>query len=151
MTTYAEKNYELGSLIHTLLRLAAGEYIGYGEDSDEDDYEAACAAYDAAHDAAWDLRLTKLQLARLCAEAVDNIGINDCVWCGVDTSEIGEYYMVPDEIWERYGPTADGCPCIGCLEGQMGRQLVAADFTDCPVNHEKKTFGSPRLRDRLSA
>jgi hypothetical protein len=142
MTTYAEKNYELGSLIHALVELAAGEYIGYDEDSDED--------HAAAYDAAWDLRLTKLQLARLCAEAVDDMGCLDCVWCGVDTGETGEYYMVTDEIWERYGPVR-GCLCIGCLEDRMGQQLVAADFTDCPVNHEKKTFGSPRLRDRLSA
>jgi hypothetical protein len=47
-----------------------------------------------------ELQLTKLQLAKLCAEAVDDTGCLDCAWCGRDTSDMGEYYMVTDTIWD---------------------------------------------------
>jgi hypothetical protein len=95
-----------------------------------------------------DLRLTKLELAKLSAEAVNDTGLLDCIWCRVDTSEIGEYYMVADAIWERYGPT-DGCLCIGCLEDRMGRRLQPDDFKDIPLNNDRGRCRSERLRDRL--
>jgi hypothetical protein len=90
---------------------------------------------------------TKRDLAHLCADAIHYLGALDCVVCGINTSEIGEYYMVADAIWDTYGP-ADGCLCIGCLEHRMGRRLRPGDFLNAPVNgeHERQ---SDRLRDRL--
>jgi hypothetical protein len=42
---------------------------------------------------------------RLCTEAItDLLGCTDCLWCGVDAFDLGEDYIVHDEIWERYGP-----------------------------------------------
>jgi len=63
-----------------------------------------------------------------------------------------EYYMVKDAIWYgvTYGQECEGMLCIGCLEGRLGRGLTAADFTDCPLNREKRERGSARLRDRLN-
>lgn len=61
-----------------------------------------------------------------------------CTDCGVDTlpTEGGcaEYYMVTKEVWNAAGMGHVGYLCIGCLEGRLGRQLCAADFTDCPLN-----------------
>lgn len=131
--------YEVGDFIHTLLAIAAVEHVGY----DEEDGEAR----DKAHDAAWDLKLTKRALAHLCAEAVDDMGRLDCLWCGVDT--VDEYYIVTREIWEQYGPKKnEGCLCIGCLEDRMDRRLVPGDFTDVPVNTDGG-HRSERLRDRM--
>jgi len=81
----------------------------------------------------------------------------DEVWYCLDCDHFclgdgGEYYMVHDAIWYRvtYGQECEGMLCIGCLEGRLGRGLTAADFTDCPLNHEKRERGSARLRDRLN-
>lgn len=58
-----------------------------------------------------------------------------CVECGTNTSHINEYYMVSDSVWAASGMTGDGgMLCIGCLEARIGRQLVAADFPNYPVN-----------------
>jgi hypothetical protein len=47
--------------------------------------------------------------------------------------------------------------CIGCLEGRLGRQLTASDFTDVPLNDLSIADGryawswrTPRLISRLS-
>ncbi|WP_374159065.1 hypothetical protein ACEWX3_07535 [Mycobacterium sp. G7A2] len=90
--------------------------------------------------------VTKLQLSHACAEALDWLGSFECIWCGVDTLEIGEYYSVKDDLWNKYGP-AHGCLCIGCLEGRLGRQLVPGDFTSAPINERDGT--SHRLLNRL--
>ena len=58
-----------------------------------------------------EIRLTKLEFARLAADAVDAVGCLDCAWCGVDTGELGEYFMVSDAIWTRYGPARGGA-CV---------------------------------------
>jgi hypothetical protein len=95
-----------------------------------------------------DIRLTKLELAKLCAEALDGMVRIHCAWCGVDTVEIDEWYMVTDTIWNTYGP-ADGCACIGCLVARMGRQLQPDDFKDVPLNTGEDHDRSERLRNRL--
>lgn len=118
--------YSLDRLFDALIFLAEDEY--------EQPYE--------------DLSLTKRELARLCAESVAIIGGSDCVWCGVDTHEIHEYYMVTNKVWKRYGP-ANGQLCIGCLEDQMGRKLQPRDFTKVQVNTGPDWTRSERLRDRL--
>lgn len=96
------------------------------------------------------LRMTKRQLMHLCYDTLEGFGALDCVWCGVDTAEIGEFpYMIHDDLWEHYG-CADGCACIGCLEKSMGRRLQPDDFTT-PVPPGGYAWGYPsdRLRDRL--
>jgi hypothetical protein len=132
--------YELAEFIASLTSLAAGEYIGYDEDDPDD--------YDRAMDEAPELMLTKRELAHLCADAVEDMGRLDCIWCGTDTC--GESYMVHNEIWEKFGPPkVTGCVCVGCLEDRMGRQLCPADFTDVPLNTDPEYYKSDRLRDRL--
>ena len=76
------------------------------------------------------------------------MGSLDCIWCGVDTAEIGEFYMVRNEIWDEYGPKT-GCLCIGCLEDRIGRQLRPDDFKDAPINTNPDQHRSDRLQDRL--
>jgi len=63
-----------------------------------------------------------------------------------------EYYMVKDAIWYgvTYGQECEGMLCTGCLEGRLGRKLVASDFTDCRLNHEKRERGPAMLRNRLT-
>jgi len=65
--------------------------------------------------------------------------------------------MVQDHIWTASGaPTRQvvvpGEPgfylCIGCLEVRLGRRLIAADFTDTPVN-TVRDGNTGRLNDRL--
>jgi hypothetical protein len=56
-----------------------------------------------------------------------------CIDCGVNTSTIGEYYTVSDNVWaEAIGsPSPDGhngMLCIGCLEKRIGRCLMPCDF-----------------------
>jgi hypothetical protein len=56
-----------------------------------------------------------------------------CTDCGVDTQEIGEYYMVTDSCWKKAGDV-DGMLCVGCIEKRLGRRLTARNFTSCPLN-----------------
>ena len=55
--------------------------------------------------------------------------------------------MVHAELWYRAVPeefNARGMTiflCIGCLEARIGRRLIRADFTDCPLN--RPSFREP--------
>jgi hypothetical protein len=86
-----------------------------------------------------------------------------CLDCQVDTlpvtTERAEWYVVTDEVWEAAGMARfDGCLCIGCLEGRLGRELTADDFSDAPLNDLSRTdmpryafsYRTPRLVDRLT-
>jgi hypothetical protein len=66
-----------------------------------------------------------------------SVSVN-CLGCGVDTAEIGEYYMVRDEVWLRVNPGRAGMLCIGCVEKRLGRPLNPLDFTDAPINFERE-------------
>jgi hypothetical protein len=75
-----------------------------------------------------------------------------CSLCRVDTLEIGEFYMLKDEVWDA-AVGADNFIfylCIGCLELRLGRRLMPSDFTNVPTN-EIHGGKSPRLRDRMAA
>jgi hypothetical protein len=74
-----------------------------------------------------------------------------CMDCRVDTSKIGEYYMVQDHLWRAVNPKIEGMLCVGCLEKQLGRELNFTDFTLCPVNLCNLFTGSDRLRTRMDA
>ena len=72
-----------------------------------------------------------------------------CLDCGEHTGLIGEYYMVKDGLWAKYGARR-GMLCIGCIEARMGRTLSPVDFTDCILNSGKSHFShSHRLLSRL--
>jgi hypothetical protein len=74
-----------------------------------------------------------------------------CADCGVNTSRIGEWYMVKDAVWEQAWP---GTPrigtdylhilCIDCLERRLGRTLAAYDFAPVPINRP-----DPKMSVRL--
>ena len=77
----------------------------------------------------------------------------NCLDCGVNTSEIEEYYMLHDRVWrsvtnqnERYGML-----CLGCIERRLGRLLEPTDFADVALNNRKSLskHGSERMLDRL--
>ena len=85
-----------------------------------------------------------------------------CVDCSVNTLplEMGpraETFMVHDHVSAQAGMTEDGGHlCVGCIEARLGRQLVAADFIDCPMNdlsiadvHYAWSWRTPRLVARL--
>ena len=72
----------------------------------------------------------------------------DCLDCEVDTSELGEYYMVWDILWmEAVGDLHGGMLCLGCLEKRLGITLTPDDFTDAPVNQGWGNV-SERMKDR---
>ena len=56
--------------------------------------------------------------------------------------------MVHDALWRAAG-NVRGYLCIGCLERRLGRQLVAADFTDAVVNRLEH-WHAPRLAAALA-
>lgn len=62
-----------------------------------------------------------------------------CIDCGVNTSDIKEYYMVQWDLWEKYVPedNHNSMLCLGCLESRMGRQLVPNDFIACILNDDE--------------
>lgn len=74
-----------------------------------------------------------------------------CLDCGVDTSDIDEYYMVHDSVWDQSGMNEhDGMLCIGCIETRLGRTLKADDFSSYPIN--MGFFGrSERFLQRLES
>lgn len=73
----------------------------------------------------------------------------DCMDCGVNTSEIKEYYTLLDEVWLRANPKDLGMLCLACVENRLGRLLTRDDFDmEAPINHG--CFGrSDRMLNRL--
>jgi hypothetical protein len=78
----------------------------------------------------------------------------DCADCGINTNAIGEWYMVQDALWEQAWAGRQRQEkeflCLGCLEGRIGRSLVASDFKDVPVNGPADPEISARMRNRLT-
>ena len=83
-----------------------------------------------------------------------------CTDCGLDTTpctgrrgcrHIGkwEHYMVHDDVWATAG-MEEGFLCVGCLEGRLGRELTAADFTPAPIN-DPDPWDTPRLAARKAS
>lgn len=93
-----------------------------------------------------------------------------CLDCGTNTSEIHEYYMLRDEVWneavERFSdpqwafahhgrgpatmvPFTGGMLCIGCVEFWLRRSLVRADF-DFDWMDQFQGLRSVRLMARLA-
>lgn len=57
-----------------------------------------------------------------------------CLDCNCDA--VSELYMVRNELWRQatLPEERNGLICPECFEKRLGRKLVAADFTDVPVN-----------------
>lgn len=71
-----------------------------------------------------------------------------CVDCEVHTGSIGDYYMIHQHLWAKYG-CGQGMLCISCLEHRMGRILTPADFTNAPVNRGSITYRSEIMVSRV--
>jgi hypothetical protein len=143
VATYTLEDF-IDELVDEAIAAHITRYDNDGEEIDSGDY---VQDYDAAHN----LKLSKRQLGYLCADALENLGLLNCVWCGIHTGKIGEFYMVKDDLWDRYG-CANGCACIGCLEQSMGRRLRCDDFRirpDADLTTAPSDHMSERLRDRL--
>lgn len=78
-----------------------------------------------------------------------------CTDCGINTWEIGEVqFQVKPSVWgiaypgynQHHAELGSSRPCIGCLEGRLGRRLVADDFT---TGHTTSRLHSPRLNSRI--
>lgn len=89
---------------------------------------------------------TRDDLWHAVIRTMDSLDEAFCLDCEAHTVEIREYYMVDDDLWKKYGPPR-GMLCLGCLEGRMGRSLVASDFTDAPINRYGER--SERFKQRL--
>lgn len=75
----------------------------------------------------------------------------NCLDCGADTFDLGEYYHVHDYLWQiAVGDEHAGMVCLGCLETRLGRRLTGADFTDAPVNWSDHPFTRPRSSRMLN-
>lgn len=76
-----------------------------------------------------------------------------CMDCAVDTTNLGEYFMLRHDLWAQIHPDRIGHLCIGCVETRLGRTLTAADFLDAPVNTNPypRSARSARLIERLNA
>ncbi len=76
-----------------------------------------------------------------------------CMLCRFDTST--EYYMVHHYLWRiaiEGLPTTGRFLCIGCIEKQLGRKLIAADFMKVPCNDHREWYkNSDRILNRLAA
>jgi hypothetical protein len=89
------------------------------------------------------------------------VNVSNCADCGVGTIQLGEWYMVRDDVWEQawrgqrkwWHSRVPGQEilCVGCLEKRLGRTLMACDFDGAPVNDPNKDGISDRMRDRLAA
>jgi hypothetical protein len=70
-----------------------------------------------------------------------------CIDCGVNTSTIGEYFILRDEVWNAAVPDGHGMLCIGCVETRLHRRLDRTDFVSAPANFFN--VKSLRLTSRL--
>jgi hypothetical protein len=76
-----------------------------------------------------------------------------CIDCRVDTSKIGEYYVVRNSVWKAATSRDERSRmlCIGCLECRLKRQLTCADFEPCDANEPWFDRKSARMLMRLDA
>lgn len=61
--------------------------------------------------------------------------INICKDCKTKDIRVenGQYFMVLNILWEKFGVGED-LLCLDCFENRLGRYLVKGEVTDCPVN-----------------
>jgi hypothetical protein len=52
-----------------------------------------------------------------------------CNDCGVNVAEVGELFMIKDEIWKgQFGLAWNDNLCLGCIEARLGRELRFLDL-----------------------
>jgi hypothetical protein len=69
-------------------------------------------------------------------ETFEKQNVSNLFFCCHDCDDDDiEYYMVQNDLWEKYG-CGLGMLCIDCLEERIGRKLTVEDFTDCNANDE---------------
>jgi hypothetical protein len=77
---------------------------------------------------------------RLCLEAqqlFSDMASHACQDCPEDTLG-GDYYMVHNDLWNRAHPNRVGMLCLPCLELRVGRRLRVSDFTNAPINPQRR-------------
>jgi hypothetical protein len=73
-----------------------------------------------------------------------------CMTCGVNTSEIHEFYMLIDQTWlQANHDSFEGMLCIGCVEARLGRLLRPSDFDPYWMD-QFDGYRSQRLYQRLN-
>lgn len=73
-----------------------------------------------------------------------------CIDCGANTDDIGEQYMIHDDLWRAANPTERGMLCVGCCEKRLGRQLRREDFPPYMLSNVEDGMAiSDRLRERV--
>jgi len=77
-----------------------------------------------------------------------NNQINICNDCKIDTTNIGEFYMLKHTIWNSIA-TKKEILCISCIEKRLKRQLIATDFLDCKLNRDLSRKRSQKLKNRM--
>lgn len=71
-----------------------------------------------------------------------------CLDCGINTADIGEYYMLTSAVWQEAAPDEGdlgGMLCVNCVELRLGRQLWPEDFMDAPLNYMHSIMSSRLL------
>jgi hypothetical protein len=72
-----------------------------------------------------------------------------CLQCGGNTSQMKEHYFVKPEVWYAAHSSEAGMLCVACLEGRLGRELNASDFTGAHINDPRRNAMSALLRSRV--
>jgi hypothetical protein len=74
-----------------------------------------------------------------------------CLDCTTD-EPVTDWYMVVEAVWQETGLASDGgCLCINHLEARIGRELIAADLADLPINNPQHYQDEPDTNPRLIA
>lgn len=67
--------------------------------------------------------------------------------CGICRRAVREYYMIRNDLWERYG-CGERQAHIRCVEIRMKRDLELGDLTAAPINSTlRAAMGAPELDD----
>ena len=66
-----------------------------------------------------------------------------CHDCRIDTSSVGHYYMLRDDVWQqaKRGNRLQFL-CLDCLEARLGQPLRASDFMLTPSELEQRMWSA---------
>lgn len=73
----------------------------------------------------------------------NNSDLKLCNDCGRDVEQIKQYFMVNDDIWQKYG-NKEGFLCMDCLEKRIGYKLLLNDFKYEIINSIYLSFNRER-------
>ena len=73
-----------------------------------------------------------------------------CIDCGIDTSDLNEYYGLNGDVWAEAGYEIDVMACVGCVEIRLQRDLKPEDFMNCYIN-DRRNRTNPNRSMRLSS